>query len=100
MKGSTKAMIAVIAVLVLALAGVLYVFVGSQYITKKIGGTTTIELPQGKKLVPYTVQWEPNGSHIWYLTEDAEPGYKPKTYNFHESSNLGFLEGTIVFQEK
>ena len=34
MKGSTKAMIAVIAVLVLALAGVLYVFVGSQYITK------------------------------------------------------------------
>lgn len=100
MKGSTKAMIAVIAVLVLALAGVLYVFVGSQYITKKIGGTTTIELPQGKKLVPYTVQWEPNGSHIWYLTEDAEPGYTPKTYNFHESSNLGFLEGTIVFQEK
>ncbi len=100
MKGTTKAMIGLIVVLVLALAGVLYVFVGSQYITKKIGGTTTIELPQGKKLVPYTVQWEPNGSHIWYLTEDAEPGYTPKTYNFHESSNLGFLEGTIVFQEK
>ena len=37
---------------------------------------------------------------IWYLTEDAEPGYQPKSYTFHESSNLGILEGTIVFQEK
>lgn len=82
------------------LIGGLYLFSSSQYITKRIGGTTTIELPVGKKLVPYTVQWEPNGSHIWYLTEDAEPGYQPKSYTFHESSNLGILEGTIVFQEK
>lgn len=82
------------------LIGGLYLFSSSQYITKRIGGTTTIELPAGKKLVPYTVQWESNGSHIWYLTEDAEPGYQPKVYTFHESSNLGILEGTIVFQEK
>ena len=50
--------------------------------------------------MPYTVQWEPTGSHIWYLTEDAEPGYTPKEYTFHESSNLGILEGTIIFQER
>jgi len=99
MKGTTKAGIAAVVFLLLA-AGVMYMFVGSQYITKRIGGTTTIELPTGKKLVPYTVQWEPNGSHIWYLTEDAEPGYQPKAYTFHESSNLGILEGTIIFQEK
>lgn len=99
MSSMKKAGIAVVAVL-LVLAGVMYVFMGSQYVTKRIGGTTTIELPPGKKLVPYTVQWEPNGSHIWYLTEDAEPGYKPKTYDFHESSNLGLLEGTIIFQER
>lgn len=99
MNSMKKAGIAVVAVL-LVLAGVMYVFMGSQYVTKRIGGTTTIELPAGKKLVPYTVQWEPNGSHIWYLTEDAEPGYKPKTYDFHESSNLGLLEGTIIFQER
>ncbi len=99
MKGTTKAGIAAVVFLLLA-AGVMYMFVGSQYITKRIGGTTTIELPAGKKLVPYTVQWEPNGSHIWYLTEDAEPGYQPKAYTFHESSNLGILEGTIIFQEK
>lgn len=72
---------------------------GSQYFTKAWGGSTTIDLPTGKKLVPYTVQWEPKGSNIWYLTEDAEAGYSPKTYTFHESSNLGALEGTIEFVE-
>ncbi|MBR2143414.1 hypothetical protein [Anaerovibrio sp.] len=92
--------IAGIVVLLLLVAGGLYVFSGTQYVTKRIGGTTTIELPEGKKLVPYTVQWEPKGSHIWYLTEDAEPGYKPKEYSFHESSNLGMLEGTIIFKER
>ena len=96
-----KAKLAIAGIAVCAiLFGGLYLFSSSQYITKRIGGTTTIELPVGKKLVPYTVQWEPNGSHIWYLTEDAEPGYQPKSYTFHESSNLGILEGTIVFQEK
>ncbi|MBQ7497001.1 MAG: hypothetical protein IJU00_04085 [Selenomonas sp.] len=99
MSTTTKIGIGLVTVLVL-LFGVAYMFMGSQYITKRIGGTTTIDLPEGKKLVPYTVQWEPNGSHIWYLTEDAEPGYKPKAYTFHESSNLGILEGTIIFQEK
>lgn len=99
MKGTTKIGIALVAVALLAIGG-MYMFMGSQYITKRIGGTTTIDLPEGKKLVPYTVQWEPNGSHIWYLTEDAEAGYKPKEYTFHESSNLGILEGTIVFKER
>ena len=99
MSGLKKAGIGAVVALLLV-AGVAYLFLGSQYITKRIGGTTTIELPKGKKLVPYTVQWEPNGSHIWYLTEDAEPGYTPKVYNFHESSNLGILEGTIIFQER
>jgi len=97
--GRTKLGIGAV-IFALLICGGLYLFMGSQYITKRIGGSTTIELPEGKKLVPYTVQWEPNGSHIWYLTEDAEPGYTPKAYTFHESSNLGILEGTIVFQER
>ena len=84
----------------LVLWGVWTLISSTQYFTKTLGGTTTIELPAGKKLVPYTVQWEPKGSNIWYLTEDAEAGYQPKTYTFHESSNLGTLEGTIEFVEK
>ena len=63
MSGLKKAGLGAVVALLLV-AGVAYLFLGSQYITKRIGGTTTIELPQGKKLVPYTVQWEPNGSHI------------------------------------
>lgn len=71
----------------------------TQTFTKKFGGTTVVDLPKGKKLVPYTVQWEPKESNLWYLTEDAEDGYKPKKYEFCETSNMGILEGSIVFQE-
>lgn len=79
--------------------GIGYYIFNAQFMTKRLGGTTTIDIPAGKKLVPYTVQWEPKESNLWYLTEDAEPGYKAKSYEFRESSNLGALEGKIVFVE-
>jgi hypothetical protein len=69
-----------------------------QTVTKKFGGTTTVEIQKGQKLVPYTVQWEKD-STLWYLTEPMEDGYTPRTYTFHETSNLGVLEGQIVFVE-
>ena len=47
MKGTTKAGIAVLIVFLLV-AGVLYLFMGSQFITKRVGGSTTIKLPEGK----------------------------------------------------
>ena len=72
---------------------------GCQYTTKVWGGTTTVDLPVGKKLVPYTVQWESKNSNLWYLVEDAEPEYNPKTYEFKETSNMGMAEGKIVFVE-
>lgn len=71
---------------------------GCQQDARHYGGSSTIDLPAGKKLVPYTVQWDRN-ANIWYLTEDAEPGYQPKTYEFKESSNLGVMEGTLTFVE-
>lgn len=72
---------------------------GCQTMTKSYGGTTVIDLPEGKRLVPYTVQWEPKNSNLWYLTEDMPKDYEPKTYEFRESSNLGMAEGTIYFKE-
>ena len=75
-------------------------FSGCGFMTKSYGGKTTIELPPGEKLCPYTVQWEPKGANIWYLTEPMEKGYVPKTYHFREKSNYGQLEGEIVFIEK
>ena len=77
---------------------VMLVMSGCQQDARHYGGSSTIDLPAGKKLVPYTVQWDKN-SNIWYLTEDAPADYKPKTYEFKESSNLGVMEGTLTFVE-
>ena len=71
---------------------------GCQSITRSFGGEQIINIPAGKKLVPYTVQWEKNDD-LWYLTEDMQEGDSPKTYIFYESSNLGELEGSVRFVE-
>ena len=54
---------------------------GCQSITRSFGGEQVINIPAGKKLVPYTVQWEKNDD-MWYLTEDMQEGDSPKTYIF------------------
>ena len=72
---------------------------GCQQTTRQFGGTSTIDLPPGKRLVPYTVQWEGTTHDIWYLVEDAPADYVPKTYEFKESSNIGALQGEVVFVE-
>lgn len=71
---------------------------GCQSITRSFGGEQIIHIPAGKKLVPYTVQWEKNDA-LWYLTEDMQEGDSPKTYIFYESSNWGELEGSVRFVE-
>ena len=95
----SKKKLIITSILVVVITTILLVLPGCQFWTKKYGGTTTVNLPKGKKLVPYTVQWETRNSSLWYLTEDAEPGYTPKTYEFNETSNMGVLEGKIIFQE-
>lgn len=77
----------------------IYLCLYSQSNTKMFGGETVIDLPAGIKLVPYTVQWEPDNSNFWYLTEEAEPGYQPRVYEFRESSTLGIMSGKIIIQE-
>lgn len=60
------------------------------------GGTTTIELDPGQKLIEVT--WKETS--IWYLTEPMEPGYEPKTKVFQEDSRFGVMEGKVIFYEK
>jgi hypothetical protein len=93
MKSKKKYMIAVLAL------SATFLLSGCQEMTRHWGGTSTVNLPAGKKLVPYTVQWEPQSSDLWYLLEDAPADYKPKTYEFRETSNYGQMEGIIVFVE-
>lgn len=60
------------------------------------GGTTTVELEPGQKLIEVT--WKETS--LWYLTEPMEPGYEPKTKVFQEDSRFGVMEGKVIFHEK
>lgn len=63
--------------------------------TRMYGGTTTVDLDPGQKLVEVT--WKE--ASLWYLTEPMEPGYEPKTKVFQEDSRFGVLEGKVIFVE-
>lgn len=67
-----------------------------QTITRELGGTTTIRLEPGEKLIEAT--WKDKGN-IWYLTEPMDSNYIPKTKTFKESSLFGALEGEVIFIE-
>lgn len=67
-----------------------------QIITREWGGTTTITLNPGEKLIEAT--WKDDGN-IWYLTEPMDSDYVPKTKVFKESSVFGQLEGKVIFIE-
>jgi hypothetical protein len=57
---------------------------------KNFGGEGTINLPKGRKLV--TVTWKE--TQIWYLTRPMDSSDVAQTYQFHEESSYGVMEGT------
>lgn len=67
-----------------------------QTITKKYGGSTSIELKQGERLEMLT--WKDD--QIWTQTRMREPGEQPITHKFREHSKYGMLEGEVVVKEK
>lgn len=66
-----------------------------QYFTRKYGGTQTIHLPKGEKLLMAT--WK--GANIFTLTEPMDSDYVPKVKHFKESSVLGVFQSEIIFVE-
>jgi hypothetical protein len=62
---------------------------------KSFGGTANITLPKGKKLV--TATWK--DANLWYLTRDMREGEVAETYEFHEESSFGMMEGTYIIKE-
>lgn len=62
---------------------------------KTFGGSTTVNLPAGQKLVNAT--WKE--SDLWYLTEPMDSTYVPQLKIFKEQSSFGVWEGTVKFQE-
>ena len=62
---------------------------------KSFGGTMTVALPKGEKLV--TCTWK--NSTFWYLTRPMYADETPETYTFREQSDLGIVEGTVILKE-
>ena len=63
---------------------------------RQFGGTITIELPPGEKLVMAT--WKE--TDLFYLTEPMDSNYVPKTKTFREDSSWGVMESTVIFKER
>ena len=62
---------------------------------KSWGGEGTIKLPKGRKLV--NVTWKE--TQIWYLTRQMDSNDVVETYEFHEESSYGVIEGTYKIVE-
>ena len=63
------------------------------------GGTETIQLEPGKRLVNIT--WksgDKTGADLWILTKQDTT--KPSTYLFEEKSSFGIMEGKVIVIEK
>jgi hypothetical protein len=63
--------------------------------SRNFGGTSTITLTAGQKLV--NVTWKE--AHIWVLTRPMVSNETTETYSFSEKSNLGILQGTVIIKE-
>lgn len=63
--------------------------------TRFFGGTSTIELEKGKKLVNIT--WK--DEDIWVLTKRMNATDVAETYEFKEHSSYGVMEGTVIIKE-
>lgn len=62
---------------------------------RNFGGKIEVKLPPGKKLIIAT--WKE--AQLWYLTEDMPADYIPSNKEFHEDSQFGIWQGTVVFIE-
>jgi len=64
-------------------------------LARSFGGTAKIQLPCNVKLV--TATWKQD--NLWYLTRQMENGEKASTYQFHEDSSFGLIQGDVIITE-
>lgn len=79
------------------IAGAILLFAGCTegVRARKLGGTMSIQLPCDQKLVSATFK----ESNLWYLTRPRLDGERADVVTFKEDSNLGLLNGTVLFAE-
>lgn len=68
---------------------------GCNAVARSFGGSQTINLPKGQKLV--NVTWKEDSA--WFLTKPMSQNDVEETYTFNEDSNFGVLEGTLTIIE-
>jgi hypothetical protein len=76
--------------------GVLMLTSCENFATRNFGGSQTIELEKGQRLVEITFK----DNDLWILTEPMDSDYVPKTKTFYEDSNLGVMQGKITIVEQ
>ena len=62
---------------------------------RNFGGTMTISLKPGEKLMMAT--WK--GEDLFYLTEPMDSDYTPKTKTLREDASFGVIQTVVVFEE-
>lgn len=68
---------------------------GCKTIAKNMGGTITIDVPKGQKIIEAT--WK--NANLWYLTRPMREDEEPEIFTFQEDSNFGIIEGKVIFKE-
>lgn len=79
----------------LIIAAVICCSCTQQYIAKNAGGTATIDLPKGIKLVSAT--WKDD--ELWYLARPMRTDEQPEVLTLRESASFGIVEGKVIFKE-
>ena len=62
---------------------------------RTFGGTMTVTLPAGQKLVNAT--WKQD--NLFYLTRPMRTNETAETFTFKEDSSWGIIEGDVIFVE-
>lgn len=80
---------------IVLLAVMVFSLTGCKSIAKSYSEIITIDVPKGQKVIEAT--WK--GSDVWYLTRSMHEDEKPETFTLQEDSNLGIIEGKVIFKE-
>ena len=80
---------------ILIIASVMLIGCTTNEMAKHFGGSMTIKLDSGQKLVDVT--WKEDA--LWYMTKPMKDGDEVETYTFKEESSYGIMEGTVIFVE-
>ena len=96
MKKNTNIILSLVITFLLTI-GIIFSFTGCtrQIMAREFGGSYTIDLPKGEKLIEIT--WKDDD--LFYLTRPMREDESPETYTFQQDSAYGIFEGSVTVVE-